>query len=91
MMNIQNLGSKATLQKESPKQSLPKVTSELMPDACNLIEKDTLAEVFSYDFCEISKNTFFTEHFWTTASKNILVKTKVFKSQIIRQIFEEIK
>ena len=24
--------------------------------------------MFSYEFCEISKNTFFTEHLWTTAS-----------------------
>ena len=28
----------------------------------------TLAQVFSCEFCEISKNTFFTEHFWTAAS-----------------------
>ena len=28
----------------------------------------TLAQVFSCEFCEISKNTFFTEHLWTTAS-----------------------
>ena len=31
--------------------------------ACNFIKKETLAQVFSYEFCEISKNTFFTEHF----------------------------
>ena len=24
--------------------------------------------MFSREFCEISKNTFFTEHFWATAS-----------------------
>ena len=36
--------------------------------ACNFIKKETLAEVFSCEFCEISKNTFFTEHLWTTAS-----------------------
>ena len=34
----------------------------------HFIEKDTLAQVFSCEFCEISKNTFFTEHLWTTAS-----------------------
>ena len=32
------------------------------------MKKETLAQVFSYEFCEISKNTFFTEHLWTTAS-----------------------
>ena len=26
--------------------------------ACNFIKKETLAQVFSCDFCEISKNTF---------------------------------
>ena len=27
------------------------------PEACNFIKKETLAKVFSYEFCEISKNT----------------------------------
>ena len=31
-------------------------------------KKETLAQVFSCELCEISKNTFLTEHFWTTAS-----------------------
>ena len=31
--------------------------------------KKTLAQVFSSEFCQISKNTFFTEHLWTTAFK----------------------
>ena len=36
--------------------------------ACNFIKKETLALVFSCEFCEISENTFFTEHLRTTAS-----------------------
>ena len=28
----------------------------------------TCAQVFSCEFCEISNNTFFTEHLWATAS-----------------------
>ena len=32
-----------------------------------LIEKETLAQLFSFEFCEISKNTFVTEHLRTTA------------------------
>ena len=31
--------------------------------------KETLVQVCSCEFCEISKNTFFTEHLLTTASK----------------------
>ena len=34
----------------------------------NFIKKGTLAQVFSCEFCEISKGTFFTEHLLTTAS-----------------------
>ena len=38
---------------------------------CNFIEKETLIQVLSCEFCEISKNTFFTEHLWATASGNL--------------------
>ena len=31
-------------------------------------KKETLAQVFRSEFCEISKNTFFTEHLLATAS-----------------------
>ena len=41
---------------------------------CNFIKKDTLAQVFSCEFCDISKNTFFTEHLWTTASELIFMQ-----------------
>ena len=37
--------------------------------AFNFIKKGTLAQVFSCEFCNIPKNTFFTEHLWVTASK----------------------
>ena len=33
-----------------------------------LLKKETLAQVFLCEFCEISKNTFSTEHLQTTAS-----------------------
>ena len=36
----------------------------LRPEASNFIKKETLAPVFSCGFCEIYKNTFFTEHLW---------------------------
>ena len=41
---------------------------KLQGSTCNLIKKETLAQVFSSEFCEISKNTFFTEHLHATAS-----------------------
>ena len=38
---------------------------------CSFIKKETLAQVFSREFCEISKNTFFTEHLRATASDKV--------------------
>ena len=35
---------------------------------CNFDKKDTLAQVFSCEFCEIFKNSSLTEHLWATAS-----------------------
>ena len=36
--------------------------------ASNFIKKETLAQVFSWEFCDIFKDIFLREHFWTTAS-----------------------
>ena len=41
---------------------------KLRAEACDFIKKETLAQVFSCEFSEISKNTFFTEYLWATAS-----------------------
>ena len=41
---------------------------KLQVEACNFIKKETLAQVFSCEFCENSRNTFFTDHLWVTAS-----------------------
>ena len=41
-------------------------------EACNFINKETLAQVFSCEFCDIWKNTFFIEHLWATASEEHL-------------------
>ena len=38
------------------------------PEACNFIKKEILAQVFSCEFCEISKNTFFKEQIRAIAS-----------------------
>ena len=39
----------------------------------NFIKKETLAQVFSCEFCEVFKSTFFTKNLWTTASVFILL------------------
>ena len=35
-------------------------------------QKGTLAHGFSYEVCKISKNAFFTEHIWATASAHVM-------------------
>ena len=32
---------------------------KVAPEACNFIKKETLAQMFSYEFCKVSKNTIF--------------------------------
>ena len=44
-----------------------KVFLEISPQACNFIKKETLTQMFSYEFCEIFNNTFFIEHLQETA------------------------
>ena len=44
------------------------ILQRIILEACNFIEKEASAQVFSCEFCEISKNTFFTENVWTTDS-----------------------
>ena len=39
--------------------------------AATLLKKEALTQVFSCEFCEISKNTLFTEHMRTTASEKV--------------------
>ena len=47
-----------------------KLLSEILQNSqvCNFIKKETTAQVFSCEFCEISKNAFFTEHLRATYS-----------------------
>ena len=46
--------------------------------ACNSIKKETLAQVFSCEFCQISKNTFFIERLcWMLLLKSLWIYQKV--------------
>ena len=35
--------------------------------ACKFIKNETLSQVLSCEFCEVSKNTFLTKNVWATA------------------------
>ena len=58
-----------------------------MPEspACNFIKKETLAQTCEY--CEISKNTLFTENLWTTASK-FVTEMLIFRSSRSQMLFK---
>ena len=49
-------------------------------NACNFIEKEILPQVFSCEFCQISKYNFLVEHLSVTASP-------VCETMILRPIF----
>ena len=38
------------------------IITKVRPKTCNFIKKETLAQMFSFEFCRIFKNAFFTEH-----------------------------
>ena len=42
---------------------------DLGPKACNFIKKETLTQVFSYQYCKIFENNYFEEHLETGASE----------------------
>ena len=58
------------ISQSSQENTCARVSFLIKLQACNFIKKETLAQVFSCGFWEISKNTFFTEDLWTTASED---------------------
>ena len=58
-----------------------------MPKACNFIEKESVAQMFSYEFCEISNNTSLHRTPLVAASElfsKIVVPSKYYKSYHMR-------
>ena len=47
------------------------------PEACNFIKKETLAHVFSCEFCEISKNIFSYRTTLVAASGSLQVRVPI--------------
>ena len=54
---------------------------KLQLEVCNFIKKETLAQVFSCEFCEISKNIFFKKHLRVTASEYVILSPIFFMQQ----------
>ena len=56
------------ISQNSQESTCARVSISIKLQACNFVKIETLAKVFPCEFCEISKNRFFTEHVWATAS-----------------------
>ena len=52
------------ISQNSHEKTYARVSFLIKLQACNFIKKETLAQMFSCEFCEIVKNTFFIEHLW---------------------------
>ena len=51
------------------------------PEACNFIEREALAQVFSCEFCEILENTYFCRTPLVAASDTISVKISIWMTK----------
>ena len=53
-------------------QNFRKIHGKTLEPEHLFIKIETLAQVFSYEFCKIPQNIFFTENVWVTASEKCL-------------------
>ena len=52
----------------------------------NFINKESLIQVFSCEFCEISKNTFFPEHLWAiTSAEHLKTAASAFLETVLQE------
>ena len=51
--------------------------NKITASASNLIKKESPAQVFSYEFCEIVRNSFFIKHLRATASEILCIEMEV--------------
>ena len=54
----------------------------LQLEVCHFIKKETLAQVFVYEFCEIFKNIYFVEHLQTTPPASFPFSSNIVFSQL---------
>ena len=54
----------AVVHRCSVKKMFLKIFENLQKNPCDFIKQETLAQGFSFEFCEIFKSTFFIEHLW---------------------------
>ena len=54
--------------------------------SCNFLKQETLAQLFSCNYCEIFNNTFFAEYIWLSATEYCKI-LKIFESRLDCYIF----
>ena len=67
-LKVLNADGKSPYTQKQPPQNSQENTCARVSFLNNFIKKETPAQVFSREFCAVSKNTFFTELLRTTAS-----------------------
>ena len=82
--NFVNIGE------EELRETISLLSDNYTASACNFIKKETLAQVFSCEFCLIFKDTFFTKYPRATTSVFIKVISKKRKRNF-KSLEEEIK
>ena len=60
-------------------------SADLRPSTFAVLIKNPLAQLLSYEFCKIFKNTVFTEHLWATAS--VETKTDILILKVMIYMF----
>ena len=93
---IKRSALRSICQKEPPEVFCNKICSlkfckihRKTPEACSFIKKEALTQVFFYEFCKISKNTFSTEHLWVaTSAMRILQQWKFLQIYLYKKSFK---
>ena len=61
--------------RKSVLRNFAKFTGKHLWQSLSFNKRETLAQVFSFEFYEIFKNAFLTEHLWTTASVKLKLRS----------------
>ena len=64
------IGKQAEAATRGVLRNFPKFTGKHLSQSLFFMKKETVAQVFSYEFCESFENTYFEEHLPMTASIN---------------------
>ena len=85
MKKLTTIGAEAVSQRYSVKMVFLEISQNSQEISCNFIKKEALAQVLPCEFCEISKNPFFTEQLRTTVSASNL-RFKIYAREMLVEV-----